>query len=179
MAAAVLAGCAQQGQTFDAAPPSVAAGFSATDVAWLQLADALHTRALPLLALARERSGDRSLADLAVRLADKHETVRGRLRALLLRAGMRGENPHVQHDMPGMPTSDDLEALEGMRGDVFDRRFAALLRAYLDQLVLVADGERRSGGAAEVRELAAAMGRAHAAELAELDRSVGWAHGDR
>ncbi|MCK2213087.1 DUF305 domain-containing protein [Actinomadura sp. ATCC 31491] len=94
---------------------------------------------------------------------------RERLRALLARTGVAGAaNPHAGHDMPGMPTAADLEALEGLRGAGFDRRFAALLRAYLGQLVLVADGERRSGQAADVRALAAAMSRAHAAELGSL-----------
>ncbi|HEX4814762.1 MAG TPA: DUF305 domain-containing protein [Nonomuraea sp.] len=146
--------------------------YNATDVAWLRLAEALHGRALPMLALAPERSRSRPLIGLAGRLAAAHETGRARLRTLLARAGQAGENPHAQHDMPGMPTSADLEALRGLRGDAFDRRFARLAGAYLDQLVLVAEGEQRSGGDAEVRRLAAGMARRHAAERAELRRSV-------
>ncbi|SDI79505.1 DUF305 domain-containing protein [Nonomuraea jiangxiensis] len=147
------------------------ARFTTTDVAWLQLADALHARALPLLALVPERSGDRELAELAVRLRKEHETGRGRLRALLARTGVTGENPHAQHDMPGMPTADDLRALTALRDDAFDRRFVTLVRAHLDQLVLVAKGEQTSGGAPEARKLAAAMERDHAAALAELERA--------
>jgi uncharacterized protein (DUF305 family) len=156
-----------------AGQPSAAvpdARFSATDVAWLQLTDALHGRALPLLRLAPEHAARRSLADLAVRLAGRHDSGRARLQALLARTGVTGENPHAQHDMPGMPTADALRELTGLRDDAFDRRFSTLLRAYLDQLVLVAKGEQSAGGDREVRELAASMERDHAAELAELDR---------
>ncbi|MEO3872632.1 DUF305 domain-containing protein [Nonomuraea sp. B12E4] len=142
--------------------------FTTTDVAWLQLAEALHTRALPLLALVPGRSDSRALAELAGRLGKEHETGRGRLRALLAQARVTGENPHAAHDMPGMPTADDLRALAGTRGEDFDRRFVTLVRAHLDQLVLVARGEQTSGGAPEARELAAAMERGHAADLAEL-----------
>ncbi|TYB56797.1 DUF305 domain-containing protein [Nonomuraea sp. PA05] len=148
------------------------AKFSTTDVAWLQLTDALHARARPMLELAPERAASRSLARLAERLGEAQETGRGRLRALLAEAGITGENPHTQHDMPGMPTAADLKALAGLREGAFDRRFAALLRAYLEQLVLVADGEQDAGGEARARELARAMAREHAGDLAELERAV-------
>ncbi|MEV1176365.1 DUF305 domain-containing protein, partial [Nonomuraea sp. NPDC049784] len=115
----------------------------------------------------------RSLADLAARLGRKHENERARLRALLAQARVTGENPHTQHDMPGMPTADDLRTLTGLRDDAFDRRFVALFRAYLDQLVLVAKGEQSSGGAPEARELAAAMERDHTADLTELEGASG------
>lgn len=148
---------------------SAAAGFSPTDLAWLQLAEALHGRVVPLLELTPDRAG-RPLTDLARRLGAAHEKGRGRLRALLAEAGVTGDNPHALHDMPGMPTADELRALDGQRGDAFERRFTALLRAYLNQLVLVANGERDAGGAARVRELAKAMAGEHTKELAELDR---------
>ncbi|WP_052423611.1 DUF305 domain-containing protein [Nonomuraea candida] len=164
---AVLLGCAAKEEPPGATAPA-AGVFTTTDVAWLQLADALHTRALPMLGLARERAGSRSLADLAARLGRAHRTGRERLRALLVRARVTGENPHTTHDMPGMPTARELKALAELRGVAFDRRFTALSRAYLEQLVLVAEGERASGGAAEARALAAEMSRAHAAELREL-----------
>ncbi|MEV0823355.1 DUF305 domain-containing protein [Nonomuraea rubra] len=160
-------------------PPAASSGvasptseFTTTDVAWLQLTDALHTRALPLLELAPRHAASRSLAGLAVRLGKTHEAGRGRLRALLAQAGVSGENPHTRHDMPGMPTAQDLETLAGLRDSAFDRRFAELLRAHLTQLVLVANGERDSGGAAAARELAETMAREHSDDLAELDRAV-------
>ncbi len=148
---------------------SAAAGFSPTDLAWLQLAEALHGRVVPLLELAPGRAGE-PLTRVARRLGAAHEKGRGRLRALLAEAGVIGDNPHALHDMPGMPTADELRALDGLHGDAFERRFTALLRAYLNQLVLVANGERDAGGAARVRELAKAMAGEHTKELAELDR---------
>ncbi|WP_165959702.1 DUF305 domain-containing protein [Nonomuraea longispora] len=157
-----------------AAPaPAPSGSFTTTDVAWLQLAEALHTRALPLLELAGDRTADRPLAGLAARLGEKHESERGRLRALLAQARVTGGNPHEQHDMPGMPTAADLETLSELRDDAFDRRFVTLLRAYLKQLALVADGEQNAGGARQARELAASMRRDHTADLGELDRVAG------
>ncbi|MBF8192851.1 DUF305 domain-containing protein [Nonomuraea sp. K274] len=165
---AVLLGCSAPGEP--PAPRSTDVRFTTTDVAWLQLADALHTRALPVLELAEDRAADRPLAGLAARLGDRHERERARLRDLLAQARVTGENPHAAHDMPGMPTSDDLRTLTGSDGDAFDRRFAGLLRAYLDQSVLMAKGEQSAGGDREVRELAAVMEREHAADLADLER---------
>ncbi|MGW2147727.1 DUF305 domain-containing protein [Nonomuraea bangladeshensis] len=159
----LVGGC---GATAGGTVASSGSPFNATDVAWLQLAEALHARALPMLALAPGRSASPELVELAERLAEEHGEGRERLRALLPRNA--GENPHAGHDMPGMPTADDLEALRGLRGKKFDRRFVPLVRAYLDQLVLVAEGERRSGASEEVRRLAATMARAHEAELARL-----------
>ncbi|AQZ68826.1 putative lipoprotein [[Actinomadura] parvosata subsp. kistnae] len=175
---AALAGCSAEGQGQGVAHGGVivtstgAPAFNPTDVAWLQLTDALHTRAEPLLELAADRAAGRSLRALAVRLGKAREAGRERLRTLLGAAGAGGDNPHVAHDMPGMPTAADLRALEGLRERAFDRRTGELLRAYLEQLVLIANGERASGGAAEARELAADLVREHTAELAELDRAV-------
>ncbi|MET8868984.1 DUF305 domain-containing protein [Nonomuraea sp. NPDC004580] len=179
---AVLAGCSSAerdtGTPVSSAerdagtPASSAEAFTTTDVAWLQLTDALHARARPLLELAPRRAAGRSLAALAVRLGKEHEAGRGRLRALLAEAGITGENPHLQHDMPGMPTAADLKTLARLRDGAFDRRFAELLRAHLRQLVLVSNGERDSGGAAAARELAGTMAREHSENLAELDRAV-------
>ncbi|MEU6717788.1 DUF305 domain-containing protein [Nonomuraea sp. NPDC046802] len=171
LVAVLVSGCtaAAPAPRHHPAGASVGGSFNGTDVAWLQLAEALHTRALPLLELAPGRTASRPLADLAARIGRKHQTGRGRLRALLAEARVGGENPHAAHDMPGMPTAADLRALKGLRDDAFDRRFSALLRVYLDQLVLVARGEQNAGGASSARELAAAMERAHVAELAALD----------
>ncbi len=138
----------------------------------MQLAEALHGRVVPLLELAPDRAG-KPLTRLAGRLGTAHEKGRGRLRALLAEAGVTGDNPHALHDMPGMPTADELRALDGLRGDAFERRFTSLLRAYLNQLVLVANGERDAGGSARVRELAKTMAGVHMTELAELDRVAG------
>ncbi|WP_237108286.1 DUF305 domain-containing protein [Nonomuraea sp. MG754425] len=173
LAGVVLLGCsAKEPPEAARAAPAGDGTFTTTDVAWLQLADALHARALPLLELAPERADSRSLTRLAARLVKEHAAGRGRLRALLARAGVTEENPHTQHDMPGMPTAGDLQEAAGLRAGAFDRRFAALLRTHLEQLVRVADGERGSGGQAEVRGLAAAMAREHAADLAELERAA-------
>ncbi|TDC97672.1 DUF305 domain-containing protein [Nonomuraea deserti] len=167
--AVLLLGCSAA----PAPAPASSGAFTTTDVAWLQLAEALHTRALPLLDLARDRAADRPLSEFAARLGKAHESGRGRLRALLAQARITGENPHARHDMPGMPTAADLTALSVLRDDAFDRRFVALLRAYLKQLALVAKGEQGAGGARQARELASAMRRDHAADLAELDRIAG------
>ncbi|GAA1736355.1 DUF305 domain-containing protein [Nonomuraea bangladeshensis] len=160
----LVGGC---GSTAGGTVASSGSPFNATDIAWLQLAEALHARALPMLALAPGRSASPELVEVAGRLAKEHGEGRERLRALLPRNGA-GENPHAGHDMPGMPTAGDLETLRGLRGKKFDRRFVPLVRAYLDQLVLVAEGERRSGASEEVRRLATTMARAHEAELARL-----------
>jgi uncharacterized protein (DUF305 family) len=128
----------------------------------------MRTRALSVLALVPGRSSDRALTALAARLARTQEAERGELRALLGQVRAPGDNPHAQHDMPGMTTAARLQVLAALRGAVFDRGVAEALRAHLRQSVLISQGERNAGGDAATRRLAAAVERDATAGLAEL-----------
>ena len=131
---------------------------------------AMNERVLPVLDLAEQRATDPAARRLARDARTDHLAELARLRDLLDTAGLPPDNPHRGHDMPGMPTAAQLDALRSATGPAFDRLFAQALRAHLDQGLNLADGERRSGASARVKELAGAVEQARSAHRTRLDR---------
>ncbi|MEV4361056.1 DUF305 domain-containing protein [Nonomuraea sp. NPDC049625] len=148
----------------DAVLPATAAGFNATDTAWLQLMIAMEERALLLLDLGAGRGGSPAVRGLAGRLRQAHAAELRRLRAELGRTGLPARNPHEGHDMPGMATPDELAALGAATGGAFDRLFLTRLREHVEQTALVSRSEQVSGADRATRDLAAAIVRSRTAE---------------
>ncbi|MEQ4306073.1 DUF305 domain-containing protein [Plantactinospora sp. B6F1] len=144
--------------------------FNGTDIAWLQLAVALHERVLPVLELVPTRSTDPAVRRLAAEIREGHRADIDRFRALLDRSGAPRTNPHAGHDMPGMVTDADLATLGAATGVEFHRLFGRHLRAHLEQSVRVADTEQRSGAEPTTTVLAGAVVRTGRAYLARLDQ---------
>ncbi|MEV4758637.1 DUF305 domain-containing protein [Micromonospora sp. NPDC049559] len=145
-----------------------AGGFNTTDVAWLQLMRPMTEQNLRLLELVSDRTADPRLTRLAreaVRDGDAHLA---RLRTLLDRARAGGANPHEGHDMPGLPTTEELAGIAGTRGAEFDRRFTATFREYAEQCARLAGSERTAGADAETTALAEAIERSATGQLAAL-----------
>nr|MDT0662519.1 DUF305 domain-containing protein [Micromonospora sp. DSM 115978] len=141
--------------------------FSATDVAWLQLAFALDERALGVLGVASDR-GDPAVRRLAERIADGHRAEAGRFRALLDLAGAPATNPHDGHDMPGMATAVDLAAIRRATGPALTKLVRDSLRAHLEQSVHLARAEQSGGTEPRTQALAAAVERDRVRALDQL-----------
>ncbi|MFI9550210.1 DUF305 domain-containing protein [Nonomuraea endophytica] len=146
-----------------------AAGFNATDIAWLQLMIAMDERALPLLRLGEERGHDPAVRRLAARMLVARQTELERLRAVLHRTGLPATNVHAGHDMPGMTTPAQLAALESASGPAFDRAFNARLREHVAQTAHLARSARLSGADPDTKDLAASTERGRAADLLVLE----------
>ncbi|MGW0196563.1 DUF305 domain-containing protein [Nonomuraea sp. NPDC003201] len=149
--------------------PATAAGFNATDTAWLQLMIAMEERALLLLDLGAQRGGSPAVRGLAGRLRQAHAGELRRLRAGLGRTGLPTRNPHEGHDMPGMATPDELAALGAATGGAFDRLFLTRLSEHVEQTALVSRSEQVSGADRATRDLAAAIVRSRTAERGLLN----------
>ncbi|MEW1837354.1 DUF305 domain-containing protein [Nonomuraea angiospora] len=149
--------------------PVTAAGFNATDTAWLQLMIAMEERALLLLDLGAGRGRSLAVRGLAGRLRQVHAGELRRLRAGFGRTGLPSRNPHEGHDMPGMATPAKLAALGAVTGGAFDRLFLTRLREHVEQTALVSRSEQLSGADSATRDLAAAIVRSRTAERGLLD----------
>lgn len=132
-------------------------GFSATDVAWLQLAIAMDERFLQVLELVPGRTGEPTVETLAGRLTADHRNTLSRLRALRDASGSPTANPHAGHDMPGMATRAQLDALRRATGHAAVEIFTAALRAHLDQSIHLARAAAEHGTEPATRALAAAI----------------------
>ncbi|WP_173155849.1 DUF305 domain-containing protein [Phytohabitans suffuscus] len=181
MALALVLGCGDPG---DPAPPAAPASpaptpalattappgvFSVTDTAWLQLAIAMDERALTMLDLVPARTQDPALEELARRLAAEHREELARLEALHARSGGPTTNPHEGHDMPGMATGETIKALRAATGTDTAYIFTTAMRAHIDQSILLAQGEQRSGTEPEAKALAAEIERSRTDQRGRLD----------
>jgi uncharacterized protein (DUF305 family) len=139
------------------APASSAPVFGGTDRAWVEITIAMNEELLPLLALARERTGKAQVNTLA---ADAEALTRQELAALYelhAAAGLPATNPHKGMPMPGMVTPEQVAEAAAETGPAFDALLVKHLRAHLDQGVKLATSERKSGVEPRTRALAERM----------------------
>ncbi|MGX7825972.1 DUF305 domain-containing protein [Actinokineospora sp. 24-640] len=156
----LLSSCAQPPSTSEPAPaepaptaPAPVAGFNATDTAWLQLMISMDKNLAALLDLAPDRGGP-ALRDTATALRAEVRAQLKALEELRVAAGIPDTDIHAGHAMPGMVTDAALVVMRDSDGAEFDRELRRLAGAHLDQTVLLADGVRKAGESAAVRELA-------------------------
>lgn len=153
----------------DSDTPAGAGGFSTTDLAWLQLAIAMDERILTVLALVPDRAADPDVAALTGRLAVAHQSSLTRLRALRDSSGSTTANPHEGHDMPGMATSAQLNALRRATGRAAVDIFAEAICAHLDQSLRLARAERDHGTEPATRAAATDIERSRTEQRAWVD----------
>lgn len=150
--------------------PGPSGRFNGTDIAWLQLAVAMHERVLPLLEMVPERTTEPAVRRLAAQVRESHRADLDRSRRLLDRSGAPKTNPHEGHDMPGMMSAAELTALGTASRTEFRRLFGQHLREHLEQSVRVAAAEQRSGADPETTALASTIVRSGTEQLAQLGR---------
>ncbi|WP_248959811.1 DUF305 domain-containing protein [Sphaerisporangium perillae] len=147
------------------APPD---SFNATDIAWLHLMIPMTEQAVRLFDLALNKTSNPEIVSLSKTFGAAHRAELRRLHSLVDRSGVPYVNIHEGHNMPGMVTAADLEAINAADGAAFDRLFAEHARDFLRQSVLVVQGEQDEGGDADTKAFAATMAEAHAGELTRL-----------
>ncbi len=154
-------GCGEEASAPAAATTNTgtSAGFGNTDLAWLQLMLPMTGNATELLRLVPEHSDLPAWKATAAKLLQDQDETLTRLRVVSDKAGVPDTDVHQGHRMPGMVTAADLIVLRRLHGDEFRKQAAALLVAYLDQSVVLADGEQQSGQDGDSRALAATIAR--------------------
>jgi uncharacterized protein (DUF305 family) len=105
--------------------------FGLTERAFVELAIATDDQAVKLLDLGA-RASQPALRELATEIGAARRAEITRLRGLLDIAAVEYVNNHEGHNMPGMPTDEEITALAGS-GAGFDVMFVKLVRAHLDE----------------------------------------------
>ncbi|GAA2296959.1 hypothetical protein GCM10010149_51800 [Nonomuraea roseoviolacea subsp. roseoviolacea] len=159
----LVAGCAAVSQARPAqpAPPAAAAGAAAegghaeSDVTFSQEMIAHHRMTIMLAEPAVERGGSAYVRDLARELIDGEKKDITQMTSWL--RSWKAEVPeesHAGHDMPGMTSAKDVEALKGLSGSAFDRAWLKALADHLDAGVKMAEVAQAMGKHAPTVKLA-------------------------
>lgn len=174
-ACVLVAGCGAA--TPDAGPAGVSSavstppsgGLTPTDVAFVELVIPQNESALAAAQLTLKRPGsDPELVALAERVDSSYRTELTRLNGVLTSAGLTKSDQHEGHDMPGMITALELEALGKAQGRAFDDQMGAAFRAHFQESLTVAQSELSAGTAKPVLELGADIGRTRTEFLDQL-----------
>jgi hypothetical protein len=121
----------------------------------VELEIATDDQAVKLLDMGASRVAG-PMRDLVAEIGTARRTELVSLRGLLDAAGVQYVNNHEGHDMPGMPTPDELAALS-QSGPSFETVFARLLKAHLDESAGVVRTAAQSVAHPETRALAIRM----------------------
>lgn len=171
----LAAGCG--GAAEDAGPAGVSSAVSTppsgeltpTDVAFVELVIPQNESALAAAQLTLKRPGsDPELVALAERVDSRYRTELNRLNEVLSAAGLTNSSQHEGHDMPGMITALELEALDKAQGKAFDDQMGAAFRAHFQESLTVAQSELSAGTAKPVLELGADIERTRTEFLDKL-----------
>lgn len=77
---------------------------------------------------------------------------------------------HLRRGMPGMLSADDLEDLEAVSGEIFDKEFIRLMIAHHEGAVTMAQRERREGESADAKGLAQSIETSQRDEIEQMRR---------
>ncbi|WBB73651.1 DUF305 domain-containing protein [Micromonospora sp. WMMD1128] len=150
--------------------PAAPVTLSGTDDAFIQLLLPMDDGVLALIDHldTRRSTTDPALRTVLgdVRTAHRAEVVE--LRGLLAAGNVPERNIHEGHQMPGMVTDERLADLRAAPDAEVPSRAVGLLRAHLEQTVVLCQGERTAGGSPQVKELAGRIQVTRAAELSAL-----------
>ncbi|NUW37658.1 DUF305 domain-containing protein [Nonomuraea sp. SMC257] len=141
------------------------------DVMFARMMIPHHLQAVRMAGLAAARAEDPEVKKLAERIRAAQEPEIAALRAWLRAWGMpESTRGHLRHGMPGMLSADDLEDLEAVSGDIFDKQFARLMIAHHEGAVTMAQKERLEGESADAKGLAQSIETSQRDEIEQLRR---------
>lgn len=154
--------------------PSISAGsaHNAADVTFAQSMIPHHQQAVRMSELAATRATDPQVAQLATQIKTAQgpeiELMQGWLTAWGQPTAIPGHDMGEMQSMPGMMTDEQMAALEGMSGAVFDREFVRMMIAHHQGAITMAKTEQADGSDPAAKELAAKIEKDQTAEIATL-----------
>ena len=153
----------------------MAVALNGTDDAFIQLLIPMNEGALALIDYLDGRSTDADppLRALLGELRVAHQAELRELRGLLAAGSVPEQNIHEGHQMPGMVTEARLAELSAAPDAEVPARAVTLIRAHLEQTVVLCRGEQTAGGSPELKALAGRIQQARAAELSALEGTSG------
>ncbi|MEU0526820.1 DUF305 domain-containing protein [Streptomyces niveus] len=149
--------------------------FNDADVAFAQGMIPHHQQAVEMSALAEGRASDAEIKALAVEIEKAQDPEITTMRTWLSTWGepeSAGEDmPGMDHgsgDTAGMMSGQDMRELTAAKGADFDKKFARLMIEHHNGAIAMARDERRDGGNAAAKKLAAEVIEAQTAEVEQL-----------
>ncbi len=153
-----LAGCASQpASAVERQSPlssGQAAAFGGTDLAYIEVSIAMSEQLDPMIGLVPDHTDNPKVQALGTLVGTSTETHLTQLRSLHDLAQLSPVNPHEGMPMPGMVLPVQVMHARGLEGQDFDRYFLARLQPYLEQVLLLARSEIKSGTHPETRRVA-------------------------
>ncbi|GAA2307516.1 DUF305 domain-containing protein [Nonomuraea roseoviolacea subsp. roseoviolacea] len=141
------------------------------DVMFARMMIPHHLQAVRMAGLAATRAADPEVKKLAERIRAAQEPEITAMRVWLQAWGMpESTRGHLRHGMPGMLSADDLEDLEAVSGEIFDKEFIRLMIAHHEGAVTMAQRERREGESADAKGLAQSIETSQRDEIEQMRR---------
>ncbi len=146
--------------------------FAPADVSFLTNMVGHHRQAAELAETALGRTAGPQLGELAATIAAAHDERLDEIRSLLSQADAQTSGGQGAGDeggrLPGTVTDAELQALGGLRGEQFDRRFTDLVIRHQEAAVDAAERVIEDGDSPAVAELAAQVIDAGQADIARM-----------
>jgi uncharacterized protein (DUF305 family) len=174
------------GEEASTIPPGEATGIPATppndaDIEFVQNMIVHHQQAVWMSGLAPERASSRDVKGLADRISDVQGLEIDMMNRWLSKHAIPTVDPTApghghggDRTMPGMPTQEQLDALENAKGEDFDRLWLQLMIAHHQGALTMAEEVRTSGVDVRVQEIADDV---VVEQTDEIRRMQGWLAG--
>ena len=131
-----------------------------------------HQQAIRMSAMAEEAAGPEVKA-LAKRIAAAQGPEITQMKGWLTAWHLPVEADHgMQHDMPGMMSTDGMDKLGMTRGNAFDRHWLQMMIEHHQGAIAMAKTELSNGKFPEALELARSIVTSQTAEIAEMRRML-------
>jgi len=146
------------------------------DVEFVRMMIPHHTQGLQIAALAAGRAADPQIVGIAERIRASQLPEVTMMRNWLAARKLPVEDPRVAHDhtnMPGMQTPEAIDALAGLSGAEFDKRFVALMTAHHEGAIQMAQNVLKVGRSQEIDELANGIMSDQTIEIRRMREVVG------
>ncbi|MBN6057234.1 DUF305 domain-containing protein, partial [Nonomuraea sp. RK-328] len=141
------------------------------DVLFARMMIPCHLQAVGMADLAATRAEDPEVKKLAERIRAGLEPEIAAMRSWLRAWGMpESTRGHMRHGMPGTLSADDLEDLEAISGDIFDKQFTRLMITHHRGAVEMALREQREGESADAKGLAKSIETSQRDRIDQLGR---------
>jgi uncharacterized protein (DUF305 family) len=162
---ALLAGCSQVSAHMG--PGRAISTASMADVMFAQMMIPHHEQAVEMAGLAPTRSTDPQVLAMAAQIAAAQQPEIDLMKSWLTTWGVPIMADHSGHDMAGMMSDDDLDALESLTGTEFDEAFLTMMIAHHEGALSMVKPVLDSDDPA-VKALAEAIAEVQTREIAQM-----------
>jgi uncharacterized protein (DUF305 family) len=155
----------------DTSPASVApsaANFNDADVMFLQMMYPHHAQAVDMAKLVPTRSHNPQVKDLATAIDNAQAPEMQQMTTLLASFGKPAPSATMNHSMPGLMTSQQMTALQGLSGAAFDKMWLQMMVEHHQGAIDMAQDELKGGANADVKAMAQSITTAQQGEIAKM-----------